>query len=365
MDSTTQLITDDYAIYNNDCLNILPELPADSVDFSVYSPPFASLYNYSSSDRDMSNCRTYGEFLEHYRFLVTEIARVTKPGRLTAVHCFAVPRAGYRLRDFPGDIIRLHESLGFYYADEHIIWKEPLHVAIKTRSRGLMHKTIVQDSSFCRAAIPDKILVFRRAGTNAVPIAHPAGLSRYAGEHPVPQELLQKYKYWADPRTNKLSHWIWQQYASPVWMDIRLNRVLEYRKARDAEDERHVCPLMLDIIERCLTLWSNPGDTVLTPFMGVGSEVYCSVRNGRRAIGVELKPSYYRQAVRNVARAIDDLRNDEDPSLFDVHPDAAIGNNEDEYEGDGESADVVENVTGEDFEIVHADAAEFSGAEEE
>lgn len=301
-----QVVTDQYAIYNDDCLHVVPTLPDASIDMAIYSPPFASLYNYSSSDEDMSNCRTYDEFMEHYEFLVREMARVTKPGRMNIVHCFDVPMPGFKLRDFPGDIIRLHEKYGFYFHDRHFVWKEPLHVAIKTRSRGLMHKSIVTDSTFCRAALPDTILVMRRAGTNTIPVAHPEGLNTYAGETPVPVALRDKYKNWPNPRTNKLSHWIWQQYASSHWMDIRLNRVLKYKEARDVEDEKHVCPLMLDIIERAIVLWSNPGETILTPFLGVGSEVYAAVQLGRRGIGVELKPSYFRQAVKNIASAISD-----------------------------------------------------------
>ncbi|MDE2233825.1 MAG: site-specific DNA-methyltransferase [Patescibacteria group bacterium] len=309
-------------------MKILPTLPDRSVDISVYSPPFASLYNYSSADEDMSNCRTYDEFMAHYEFLVKEMARITKPGRMNIIHCFDVPMPGYKLKDFPGDIIRLHEKHGFYFHDRHFVWKEPLRVAIKTRSKGLMHKSIVSDSTVCRSALPDTILVMRKSGTNAVPVTHKEGLKTYAGETPIPPDLIDKYKNWGNPKTNKLSHWIWQHYASSHWMDIRLNRVLKYKEARDAEDEKHVCPLMLDIIERALILWSNPGETLLTPFLGVGSEVYCAVLNGRKGIGVELKPSYFRQAVKNVAMAEHDRLAGGNATLFDVEPEETVDEEE-------------------------------------
>lgn len=310
MNALTQVITPDYAIYNDDCLAVLPKLPAASIDFSIYSPPFNQIFNYSSSDEDMSNCRNYEEFLQHYEFLVEQISRVTKPGRLSFVHCFAIPK-GMVLIDFGGDIIRLHEKHGFKWHGEHVVWKEPLRIAIKTRTRGLMHKVLVQDSTLTRAALHDRCLIFRRAGENAVPVAHPMGLSRYAGETPIPLGLKEKYAGWEDQKTNKLSHWIWQHYASSVWMDIRGNRVLKYKPARDSEDERHVCPMMLDIVDRAVTLYSNPREIVLTPFLGVGSEVYGAVTNNRRGIGIELKPSYFRQAVRNLTPPYEHSENDE------------------------------------------------------
>lgn len=296
---TKQKITERYAIYHGDSCEVLPDLPKESVHLSIYSPPFADLYNYSSSDRDLSNCSTYDKFLEHYGFIVKEIERLLVPGRLTCVHCMDL-KNGPGLRDFPGDIIRLHEKMGFVYHCRHVIWKEPLRVAIRTRSQGLMHKQIVKDSSLCRVALPDYVLTFRKAGKNPLPIKHPLGITKYVGARQVPPRLLRKYSGWTNPKTNKLSHWIWQKYASAFWDDIRVDGVLEYKKARDKDDEKHVCPLQLDVIERCLELWSNKGDTVLTPFLGVGSEVYAAVKNGRKGIGVELKESYFRQAVRNI-----------------------------------------------------------------
>lgn len=301
MGKLNQKITDKYAIYNGDCVNILPSFSDNSIHLTIYSPPFADLYNYSSSDNDMSNCRTVNDFLDHYSFLVKEIYRIMLPGRLSVVHCTDIPNKGSKgMRDFTGDIIRLHQKLGFYYHARYSIWKEPLRVAIRTRSKGLMHKQIVNDSSFCNNATADYILVFRKQGLNSIPIKHPIGLSYYAGEREVPSTLKNKYKNWKNPKTNKLSHWIWQQYASSFWDDIRINNVLPYKESKEPDDEKHVCPLQLDVIERCIILWSNIGETILTPFMGVGSEVYSALLKGRKGIGIELKLSYYNQAVLNL-----------------------------------------------------------------
>lgn len=300
-----QRVTDEYAIYNGDCMEVMPTLPEGSVHLSVYSPPFAGLYQYSSSEQDLSNSRDYDEFFEHYEYVVREIHRVTMPGRMTAVHCMDVPRSntgkGDSLRDFPGDIIRMHERVGFAYNARYHVWKEPLTVRNRTMTKGLAHKTIVTDSTRCTVASADYLLMFRRSGENPVPVAHPHGLTEYAGERQVPHELL-RYRNWSGNQIeNRYSHWIWRQYASAFWDDVRLDRVLPFRDARDEEDEKHVHPLQLDVIDRALVLWSNPGENVLTPFMGVGSEVYAAVRQGRRGIGVELKPSYFRQAVKNMA----------------------------------------------------------------
>lgn len=307
----SQRIKDRYALYNGDCMEVLPEIGDKTIHITIYSPPFSDLYNYSSSDRDLSNNKSYETFLEHYRFVVEQIHRITLPGRITCVHCADIPLKGDKgLLDFPGDIIRMHEGIGFYYDGRRVIWKEPLRVAIRTRAKGLMHKQIVKDSSFCNVAGADYLLTFRKKGENKIPIAHPLGLSTYSGERSPNPVLVKKYRDWTNPKTNKLSHWIWQQYASSVWDDIRVSHVLEYKPARDSEEEKHVCPLQLDVIDRCLTLWSNPNETLLTPFMGVGSEVYGALRNNRKGIGIELKPSYYRQAVKNVIRAKQDHQQD-------------------------------------------------------
>lgn len=309
-----QLITDRYALYHGDSCEVMPTLPDGSVHLSVYSPPFCGLYNYSSSERDLSNCRSYEEFFEHYEFIVRELHRLTMPGRMTGVHCMDVPSGNSgcdHLIDFPGDIIRLHERIGFRYVARYSVWKEPLAVRNRTMAKNLAHKTIVDDSSRCSVASADYLLMFRRTGKNPVPIQHPHGLTDYAGSRTMPPEL-EKYRGWTGNQIeNRYSHWIWRQYASAFWDDVRIERVLRYKAARDAEDERHVHPLQLDVIERCLVLWSNPGEVVLTPFMGVGSEVYAAVCAGRRGIGVELKDSYYRQAVKNLEEAKEGRRTDQ------------------------------------------------------
>lgn len=306
-----QLITDRFALYNSDCMEVMHEMPAASVGLSVYSPPFASsgaggLYVYSSSERDLSNCDSYEQFFKQYRFIVRELARITMPGRMSCVHCMDIPRSNSGTDsyiDFPGDIIRLHEEAGFKYAGRHMIWKEPLEVRLRTMQKNLAHASLVADSLDCGIASGDYLLLFRRTGKNAVPIAHPIGMLDYAGERKPPADLL-KYRGWTGKQTeNRFSHWIWRQYADCMWDDIRFNRVLPYREARDSEDEKHVHPLQLDVIERAVMLRSNPGDTVFTPFMGVGSEVYVPVLKGRKGVGVELKPSYYRQAIKNVQAA--------------------------------------------------------------
>lgn len=307
-----QVITEEYAIYNTDCMYLLPTLPNASIDLSVYSPPFAGLYNYSSSENDFSNCESKEQFLEQYEFLIAEIARVTKPGRITAVHCTDVMNSKTEaLWDFPHEIIKLHEKYGFTYRNRITIWKEPLKVRMRTMVRSLMHKLIVEDSSECFTAMPDYLLVFKRKGDNTVPVTHPEGLSQYFGAVPILpymgdkygtfDDLKRKFTGWADPKTNKLSHIIWQRYASSVWDDVRIDNVLKYKEAKDVEDEKHVHPLQLDVIYRAVELWSNKGETVLTPFMGVGSEVYAAVALGRKGVGIELKESYFRQAVRNLA----------------------------------------------------------------
>lgn len=329
-----QKIEENYALYNGDALEVLPTLPDASVDLSVYSPPFATdsggcLYHYSSSDRDLSNCRDYKEFFTHYEFFVRELYRLTKPGRMSCVHCMDVPSGNSgcdSYADFPGDIIRLHEKLGFKQASPRItIWKEPLTVRNRTLTKALAHKTIVDDSCNSCVAGADYLLIFRRKGKNAVPVTHERGLTRYYGERKVPHELLRYRKWKGSQIENRYSHWIWRQYASSVWDDIRGNTgtkaegVLKYKEARDAEDEKHVHPLQLDVISRALELWSNPGETLITPFAGVGSEVFAAVRAERKGIGIELKPSYYRQAVKNIAACQPDVEDDEQTSMEFSH----------------------------------------------
>lgn len=324
MTTKDQIVTNEYAIYNSDCMEVLPTLPDRSVDLSIYSPPFAGLYNYSSSERDFSNCESKEQFLEQYDFLIAEMARVTKPGRISAVHCTDVFDNSCRLWDFPHEVIRLHEKHGFEYRNRITIWKEPLKVRMRTMVKSLMHKLIVEDSTQCFTAMPDYVLVFTRKGENSVPVTHPAGLTRYFGETPILPNILQAWnnanekkltaeQLWDhlqtayadhdDPKSNKLSHYIWQRYASSVWDDIRIDNVLPFRDSREEDDEKHVHPLQLDVIDRLVELYSNPGEVVLTPFMGVGSEVYSPVSLGRKAIGIELKDSYFKQASINLQYA--------------------------------------------------------------
>lgn len=299
-----QEITDTYAIYNADCCEVMPQLKKESVDLSIYSPPFCGLYNYSSSERDLSNCRSYEEFFEHYSFVVQELYRLTKPGRCSAVHCMDVPRNGANLggglRDFPGDIIRLHEANGFRYCARYHVWKEPLGVRNRTMAKGLAHCQVVEDSTLCDVACADYLLLFRRDGENKVPVSHPVGLTSYAGSRPIPNEILEWRGHTGKQTENRFSHWIWRQYASAFWDDVRIDRVLPFVSSKDPEDERHIHPLQLDVIERIIVLKSNPGEVVLTPFMGVGSEVYGALIYDRKAIGIELKTSYYRQAQKNL-----------------------------------------------------------------
>jgi DNA modification methylase len=306
-----QLITEDYAIYNSDCMYVLPTLPSDSIDLSVYSPPFAGLYNYSSHENDFSNCDSREQFLQQYEYLVKEISRVTKPGRITAVHCTDVFDNRCYLWDFPHEIIKIHEKYNFHYRNRITVWKEPLKVRMRTMVQSLMHKFIVEDSTKCFTAMPDYVLIFTKAGENKIPVTHPCGLIEYFGETPfleAHKETYGNYKdfkkkwqdYDGDPTGNKLSHLTWQRYASSVWDDIRIDNVLPFRDSKDEEDEKHVHPLQLDVIDRIVELYSNKREVVLTPFMGVGSEVYSPVSLGRKAIGIELKDSYYKQAILNL-----------------------------------------------------------------
>lgn len=304
----SQEITDRYALYNGDCVEVLAGLPDDSIHMSIYSPPFASkggsaLYVYSSDPRDLSN-NDYDQFFEHYGFVVKDLARVTMPGRVTCVHCTDIPSSNTgkddHLIDFPGDIIRIHEQYGFRMIARHTIWKEPLWVRNRTMTKNLSHKTIVDDGVYGGVASADYLLVFRLKGENKVPVAHQYGLGEYAGECPIPGDLL-RFRNWKGKQTeNRYSHWIWRRYASSIWDDIRMQRVLPHQDCKEPDDERHVHPLQLDVIERAVTLRSNPGEVVLTPFMGVGSEAYIAVMLGRKAIGAELKTSYYRQALKNL-----------------------------------------------------------------
>jgi len=313
-----QIITDNYAIYNGDCIEVMQDMPKGSIHLSVYSPPFAGLYHYSSDERDISNCTDYNQFFQHYGYVVKELHRITMSGRITAVHCTDIPLGNSgrdALYDLPGDIIKLHEKHGWHFIARHTIWKEPLWVRNRTMVKNLAHKTIVDDASNAGVASADYMLIFRRSGDNPIPIANPTGLEYYSGEAPLPEDCLS-YKGWKGKQTeNKYSHNIWRRYASSIWDDIRMNRVLPFQDSKDPDDEKHVHPLQLDVIDRVVTLRSNKGEKVFTPFMGVGSEVYSAVSNGRKGIGAELKQSYFKQARLNMESI--GVVSDDQQSLFE------------------------------------------------
>jgi len=330
-----QAIADKYALYLGDAMEVLPSFKNDSIHLSIYSPPFAGLYQYSSSERDLSNCIDRQEFFDHYEFIVKEIFRLTKPGRMTAVHCTDIPTGNSGLDsliDFPGDVIRLHEKLKWKFIARYHVWKEPLTVRNRTMTKSLSHKMLTQDSTRCSIANADQLLIFRREGKNEIPVTHLKGLTAYAGSRQIPNDILPYRKWRGSQLENKYSHWIWRQYASAFWDDVRIDRVLPHRAARDFEDEKHVHPLQLDVIDRCVVLWSNPGEVVMSPFMGVGSEVYGAVIAGRLGIGIELKESYYRQAQKNIEHAATHKIEQEEMSLgLDETPqtlDLSIGANE-------------------------------------
>lgn len=309
-----QIVTENYAWYNSDSMYVLPTLPDESIDMACYSPPFCGLYQYTSSENDFSNCESKEQFLEQYEFLVEEMARVTKKGRINAVHCTDVFDNRSFLWDFPHEIIRIHEKYGFHYRNRITIWKEPLKVRMRTMVQSLMHKFIVEDTTRCFTAMPDYVLIFTKNGDSEVPVTHPFGFTEYFGETPFLPAHIETYgnyedfkKKWAnftgDPKENKLSHLVWQRYASSVWDDIRIDNVLPFKETKEEDDEKHVHPLQLDVIDRLVELYSNPGETILTPFGGVGSEVYSPVSMGRKAIGIELKDSYWKQGVENIKLA--------------------------------------------------------------
>lgn len=287
-----------------DSVEELPLIKSNSIHYSVFSPPFASLYTYSASDRDLGNCGDDAEFFRHFDFIVKELYRVIMPGRLVSFHCMLMPtsitRDGYiGLKDFRGDLIRQFERHGFIFHSEVVIWKDPLIAASRTHALGLAHKQIVKDAAMCRQGIPDYLITMRKPGTNPEPVEHkPRGFERWIGEGDGPKREKSQHS-----GTNKFSHEVWQRYASPVWMDIDPGKTLSREAAREEADERHICALQLQVIERCIELWTNPGDTVLSPFMGIGSEGYVAIQNHRKFIGVELKPSYWKQAWRNLTEA--------------------------------------------------------------
>jgi len=321
-------------------MEVITQLPNASVDLSIYSPPFCALFAYSSDPRDFSNVTSKNQFLKQYDYLIKEMARLTKPGRINAVHCADTFENSGKLWDFPHEVIATHENHGFDYVSRITIWKEPLKIRMRTMVQSLMHKFIVEDSTKCFPSMPDYILLFKRRGETQVPVTHVEGLTEYAGEVPILPNMLNawnnKYdtKFTADElweylkssrkpgEISKLNHYIWQRYASSLWDDIRNDNTLPYRDSKEEDDERHIHPLQLDVIERLVELYSNPGEVVLTPFLGVGSEAYGAVKKGRKAIGVELKESYFKQAALNmqeIERTLYEQALDTAPTLFDCY----------------------------------------------
>lgn len=273
-----------YVIYNGDCIEVMRDLPASSVDYSIFSPPFSSLYTYSNSQRDLGNCRDDEEFFAHFDFVIEQLMRVIKPGRLVSFHCMLLPTSKVRdgvigLKDFRGDLIRAFERRGFIHHSEVVIWKDPVTAMQRTKALGLLHKSVRENASMCRQGIPDYLVTMRAPGEAPERVKHSSD------EYPVDK---------------------WQKVASPVWMDIDPNDTLQFRSAREHDDERHICPLQLEVIRRGIELWTTPGDVVLSPFAGIGSEGYVAIEMGRRFVGVELKRSYYEQAARNLAAAMKD-----------------------------------------------------------
>ena len=273
----SQIVTDRYALYNGDSCEVLKGIPDNSIHYSIFSPPFASLYTYSNSERDLGNCRTTSEFYDQFMFIVSELYRVLMPGRLISFHCMDLPLSKERdgiigIRDFRGELIKVFENAGFVLHSQVCIWKDPVTAMQRTKAIGLLHKQIKKDSCMSRQGIPDYLVTMRKPGENPEPVTHTNETFPVA---------------------------VWQRYASPVWMDINPSDTLQASSAREEKDERHICPLQLGVIRRALNLWTNPNDIVLTPFLGIGSEAVVSIEMGRRAIGCELKTSYYNQAVAN------------------------------------------------------------------
>lgn len=289
-----QTVTENYAAYHADCVDVLRGMPDNSAHYSIFSPPFASLYTYSASPRDMGNCASHDEFFGQFRYLVPELYRVIKPGRLLSFHCMLLPTSKARdgvigLTDFRGQLIRAFQEVGWVFHSEVVIWKDPVTAMQRTKALGLLHKQVKKDSAMSRQGIPDYLVTMRKPGDNPEPVSHTG-------------------------KDDDMPVSMWQQYASPVWMDINPSDTLQYRSARENDDEKHICPLQLGVIRRAIKLWSNPGDTVLSPFMGIGSEGYISLQMGRRFVGAELKRSYFDQAVRNLSSV--SMGSEAQPSLF-------------------------------------------------
>lgn len=314
-----QEVNDTYAFYNGDCVEVTKGILNNSIHYTIFSPPFASLYTYSNSDRDMGNCKDDGEFFQHFKYLIKELYRVTMPGRLLSFHCMDIPAMKSKdgfigLKDFPSQLIKAFEEEGFIWHSKVTIWKDPLVEATRTKALGLLHKQLVKDSAMCRQGLPDYLITMRKPGENPEPISHPDGLDTFYGENePVAPKKEPEMK---DSRIHKdvsmakedpvYSHHVWRRYASPVWMDIRQSNTLQYRSARDENDERHICPLQLDVIARGIELWSNPGDIIFSPFAGIASEGYQSIKMNRKFLGIELKESYYFQGLQNLRAMLEE-----------------------------------------------------------
>lgn len=295
MQVLNQEVKEKYGIYNGDNVELIKQLPDNSIHYTIFSPPFASLYTYSNSERDMGNCQTDEEFAEHFSYLIKELYRVTMPGRLLSFHCMEIPATkqhdGYiGIKDFPGQLIRMFEKEGFIFHSRVTIWKDPLIAATRTHALGLLHKQIVKDSSMCRQGIADYVITMRKPGDNPEFVSHEEGFKTYIGTDDIDDSKV-------------FSHQVWRKYASPVWMDINQTRTLNTIGSKDEKDSRHICPLQLDVVERCIHLWTNPGDIVFDPFAGIGTVPYCAVNLGRRGLGFELKESYYQTALNNMADA--------------------------------------------------------------
>lgn len=309
----SQTITEEYAMYHGDCVEVTRGLPDNSIHYSIFSPPFVNLYTYSNSERDLGNSRNDSEFYEHFKYVINELYRVTIPGRLVSFHCMDIPAMKSRdgfigLKDFPGDLLRQFESRGFIYHSKATIWKDPLIEVTRTKALGLMHKQVVKDSAMCRQGLPDYLITMRKPGENPEPVSRPDGFTGFIGEDEPTLKDSRKHKELSVAKVDPVySHHVWRRYASPVWMDIRQSNTLQYRSAREEKDERHICPLQLDVIARGVELWSNPGDIVFSPFAGIASEGYQAVKMGRRFVGVELKESYYKIAVNNLQMAVQEL----------------------------------------------------------
>lgn len=325
MNVISQVITETHSLYHGDSTEIIRGIPENSIHYSIYSPPFDSLYTYSNSERDMGNSRSPEEFLKHLGFLGEGLFRAIMPGRLMSFHCMNLPISkqhnGYiGIRDFRGELIRLFQQCGFIFHSEVCIWKNPVTAMQRTKALGLLHKQICKDSAMSRQGIADYMVTMRKPGENPEPINDEFEIGEWVGEESQAEFERRIYQqYLTTDKKMKFETYIsvniWQRYASPVWMDIDQGRTLSREEAREEKDERHVCTLQLDAIERALTLWTNPNDIVLSPFAGIGSEIYSAVKMGRRGIGVELKKSYFDQAVKNCERAAQE-RNQNDLFSF-------------------------------------------------